>query len=50
MNKKIENPATCELRPVLRFLKATNSLPAEIPGRIVEVCGEGAINKGSMRK
>jgi biotin carboxyl carrier protein len=46
MNKKIENPATCEVQSVIEFLKAKNVLPAEIQGQIVEVCGEGSMTKG----
>ena len=44
INKKIENPATCEVQSVIRFLNAKNVRPAEIHRQIVEVQGEGATN------
>jgi hypothetical protein len=48
MNVKIENPATCEMRPLIRFLSTTNIRPAEIHRQIVEVHGEDAINEWRM--
>jgi hypothetical protein len=51
MKSKIENPATNEVRSVVRFLNAESVSPAaEIHRQIVEVHGEGAINEGSVRK
>jgi hypothetical protein len=40
MNTKIENPTTCELRLVVRFLNAKNVCPVEIHRHIAEVYGE----------
>ena len=46
INKKIENPATCEVQSVIiRFLNAKNVRPAEIHRQIVEVQGEGGTNE-----
>jgi hypothetical protein len=50
MNANIENPATCEVRLVIRFLNAKNVCLTEIHRQIVEVYGEGTMNEGSMRK
>jgi hypothetical protein len=50
MNMKIENPATCDVRMVIQFLKAKIVRPAKIHRKIVEVYGEGAINERSVRK
>ena len=50
MKRKIERPATCEVQPVIWFLKAENFRPAEIYTRIIEACGEGALNEGNVRK
>jgi hypothetical protein len=36
-NTKIENSATCEMQPVIRFLNAKNLHPAEIHRQVVEV-------------
>jgi hypothetical protein len=48
MKTRIENLATCEVWSVIRFLNTKNVRLAEI--RIVEVCGEGAMNRGNVRK
>jgi hypothetical protein len=50
MDKSIENPVTCEVQPVIRFLNAKNIRPAEIHRQIVGVYGEGAIKEGSVRE
>jgi hypothetical protein len=50
MKTKIQNHATCEVRLTIRFLKAKSVHPAEIYRQIVQVCGEGAVNKGNVRK
>jgi hypothetical protein len=34
MAKRIENPADCEIRTVIRFLQATNNQPADIDGQV----------------
>jgi hypothetical protein len=36
MNTKIENPTTCKVWLVIRFLNAKDVHPAEIQGQIVE--------------
>ena len=43
MFKKIENPAICEMRSVIRFLNAKNMKPAEIR-QLCDVYGEHAMN------
>jgi hypothetical protein len=50
MKTRIENPATCEVWSVMQFLNTKNVRLAEIWGRIVEVCGEGAMKSGNVRK
>jgi hypothetical protein len=50
MNSNIENHNTCEVWSVIRFLNAKNFRPVEIHRQIVEVCGEGAMNEGNVRK
>ena len=40
--KKIEGPADCEIRSVIRFLKARNVLPSEIHHQICQVYGDNA--------
>jgi hypothetical protein len=42
MFKKIENPAACEMRSVIRFLNAKNMKPAEIHRQLCDVYGEHA--------
>jgi hypothetical protein len=39
MFKKIEKPAACEMRPVMRFLNVRNMKPADIR-QLCEVYGE----------
>jgi hypothetical protein len=34
----------------MRFLKVETVRPAEIHRKIVEVCGEGAVGEGNVRK
>jgi hypothetical protein len=50
MNANIENPATCEVLSVIRFLNPRNVHLAEIHRQIVEVYGEGVMNEGNVRK
>jgi hypothetical protein len=45
MNTKIENSAACEVHSVIRLLSAKNVHPAEIHRQVVEVYGDGAMNK-----
>jgi len=41
---KIENPAACEMRPVICFLNAKNMTPAEIHRQLCDVYGEHAMS------
>ena len=50
MFKKIENPAACEIQPVIRFLNAKNMTPAEIHHQICDVYGEHAVSSSMVRK
>lgn len=50
MNMKLKNPATYEEHLVIRFSNKTNVCLVLIHVQIVELCGEGAINKGNLRK
>jgi hypothetical protein len=45
MFKKIENPAACEMRSVIRFLNAKNMKLAEIHCELCDVYGEHATLK-----
>jgi hypothetical protein len=47
---KIENPASCEIRPVIKFLNAKNVRPAEIYRQVCEVYGENAVSDGMVRR
>ena len=46
--KKIENPAACEMRSVIRFLNAKNMTPAEIHRQLCDVCGEHAMSSSAV--
>jgi len=50
MFKTIEGAADCEVRSVIRFLKARNVLPREIPHQICQVYGDNAMSDGMVRK
>ncbi|GBO29215.1 hypothetical protein AVEN_267996-1 [Araneus ventricosus] len=50
MFKTIADPADCEVRSVIRFLKANNVKPAEIHCQLVEIYGENVITDGMVRK
>jgi len=50
MLKKIENPAACEMRPVIRFLNAKNMTPAEIHRQLRDVYGEHAMSSSMVRR
>jgi hypothetical protein len=50
MEMKIENPATCEVRPVIRFSEAKTIHPAEIYGQIVKAYDKGATDESNVRK
>jgi hypothetical protein len=47
---KIENPASCEIRSVIKFLNAENVLRAEIYRKVCEVYGENAMSDGMVRR
>jgi hypothetical protein len=46
----ITNSADCEMRLVIQFLNAKNICPAKIHRQLVEVCGDGVMNEGNVRK
>ena len=48
--KKIESPAACEMRSVIRFLNAKNMKPAEIHRQICDVHGEHAMSSSVLRR
>ena len=50
MFKKIENPAACEMRSVIRFLNAKNMTPAEIHRQLCDVYGEHAMSSSMVRR
>jgi transposase len=50
MNKKIVNPADCEVRSVIRFLSAQNVRAIDIHRQLTAVYGEGVMNDSTVRK
>jgi transposase len=50
MFKKIEKPATCEMRSVIRLLNARNMKPADIHHQLCEVYGEHAMSDSMVRR
>jgi hypothetical protein len=44
MFKKIENPTTCEMQSVIRFLNGKNMTPAEIRHQLCDMYGEHAMS------
>jgi len=50
MFKTTERAADCEIRSVIRFLKAMNVLPSEIHHQICQVYGDYAMSDGMVRK
>jgi hypothetical protein len=46
----IENPASCEVRSVIRFLLAKNLKPIEIHRELCAVYGNNIMNESSVRK
>jgi len=50
MAKRIENPADCEIRAVIRFLQAKNMQPADIHRQVCEVYEEGATSDNMFRR
>jgi hypothetical protein len=47
---KIENPNSCEIRSVIKFLNAKNIRLANICWQVCEVYGENAMSNGMMRR
>jgi hypothetical protein len=50
MLKKIEKPAACEMRPVIRFLNAGDMKPADIHRQFCEVYKEYAMSDSMVRR
>lgn len=50
MSALIENPASCEVRAVIRFLTAKNCKPIEIYRQLCEVYGDNIIMEGGVRQ
>jgi hypothetical protein len=50
MSKKIENPAKCELRAVIRFLNAQHVHLTEIYRQLIAVYGKNVMNESNVRK
>jgi len=50
MFKTIEGAADCEIRSVIRFLRARNVLLSEILHQICQVYGDNAMNDVMVRK
>ena len=50
MFKKIEAPAACEMRSVIRFLNAKNMKPVEIHRQLCDGYGEHAMSSSMVRR
>jgi transposase len=50
MAERIETPADCEIRAVIRFLQAKNIQPADIHRQVCEVYGEGVMSDSMVRR
>ena len=50
MFETIEGAANCEIRSVIRFLKARNVLPSEIHHQTFKVYGDNTMSDGMVRK
>lgn len=50
MSALIENPASCEVRAVIRFLTVKNCKPIEIYRQLCEVYGDNIITEGGVRQ
>ena len=46
----MKGPADCEIRSVIRFLKARNVLPSEIHHQICQMYGDNAMSDDMVRK
>jgi transposase len=50
MSVKIENPASCAIRLVIKLFNAKNIHPAEIYEKFCEVYGENVMSDGVVRR
>jgi hypothetical protein len=50
MAERIENPADCGIRAVIRFLWAKKIQPADIHRQVREVYGEGTMSESMVRR
>jgi transposase len=50
MFKKIEKPAACEMRSLIRFLNAREVKPTDIHRHLCEVYGEHAMSDSMVRR
>ena len=50
MFNKLESPAACQMRSVIRFLNAKNMIPAEIHRQLCDVYGEHAMSSSMIWK
>jgi len=50
MFKKLESPAACQMRSVIRFLNAKNVTLAEIQRQLCDVYGEHAMSSSVVRR
>jgi hypothetical protein len=46
----IDNPTSCEIRAVIRFLRARNISVAEIHRELFAVYGQNGVSEGTVRK
>ena len=46
----IENPSSCEVRSVIRFLLVENHKPIEIHRQLCKVYGNGVMSEGGVRQ
>lgn len=50
MSAAIENPASCEIRSVIRFLVAKNTRPIDIHRQLCEVYGNDVMTESGVRR
>jgi hypothetical protein len=50
MCSAIDNPASCEIRAVIRFLRTKNMIAAEIHRELCAVYGQNVISEGTVRQ
>ena len=50
MASKISDPASCEVRAVIRFLNAKGINAAQIHRELIEVYGPGVMGEGKVRQ